>query len=422
MLVAVCWDAITDPIVGNVSDNLKSKRGRRRPMMIAALVPYCTSMFLLFTDIDISAQSKGAYFTGIAILFWSTYKVFVIPYFALGAELTDDFNERTSVRVWASICLYGAVLIASSTPPMIVDISKSLGFTVAQGWSNVGLVFACSIALTIVICWSFTKGGERPAPEQEPGAPKHGFIKDLFVNMGGILKLRAARFLALSVLLWSLVSAMNSGALIYLMNSNLGYVADQQSFCFAVYSLLAMAWLPAINYCSARFDKQRVYCAFLLIAGVMMSAFFLIGFPSMGIFFVFLAFCQLGNCTFWTLYYSMMYDISEIDEFESGKRREGAIAALMSFVQKLGSAIALWLLGTVLELGGYDGLLSEQSDSAHRAIIDANTWIPGGIGILAALTALMYPVTRPRFVALMQALTAKRAGRPYTTEGFEKLP
>ena len=421
VLIAIGWDAITDPIVGNISDNLRSKWGRRRPMMIASLVPYCICMFLLFNDVAISPEYKWIYFTFIAILFWSTYKVFVIPFFALGAELTDDFNERTSLRVWASVCLYSAVLTASTVPPTIRGIAEGAGMSPTQGWSLVAFALALAIAFTIIVCWYFTKGGERPLAEEHPDAPKDGFIKDLLVNMRQIITLRAAAYLAGSVFLWSLVSAMNSGALVYLMNSNLGYGLDDQTLCFGIYSLLAIAWLPAINYCSERFDKKNVYCAFLLTAGVMMSAFYMIGFASMGILVVFLAFCQLGNSTFWTLYYSMMYDISEIDEFKSGKRREGAIAALMSFSQKLGSAVALWLMGMVLELGGYDGMSDTQSPEALNAIIDVNTWIPGGIGILAALFAILYPVTRPRFNALLKALEAKRAKREYGTEEFEKL-
>ena len=421
VLIAVCWDAVTDPIVGNISDNLKSKWGRRRPMMIASLVPYCVCMFLLFNDVALSPEYKWIYFTFIAILFWSTYKIFVIPFFALGAELTDDFNERTSLRVWASVCLYSAVLIASTAPPTIRGIAEGAGMSHTQGWSLVGFALALAIALTIIVCWYFTKGGERPLFEEAADAPKVGFIKDLLVNMGQIITLRAAAFLAGSVFLWSLVSAMNSGALVYLMNSNLGYGLDEQTLYFGIFSVLAIAWLPAINYCSEQFDKKMVYCAFLLISGIAMSAFYAIGFTGTVGFIIFLAFCQLGNCTFWTLYYSMMYDLSEIDEFKSGKRREGAIAALMSFAQKLGAALALWLMGIVLEFGGYDGMIAVQTPEAHGAIIDVNTWIPGGIGILAALFAIFYPVTRPRFNALLAALENKRAKREYSVEGFEKL-
>ena len=126
-LIAITWDAVTDPIVGHISDNLRSKRGRRRPMMIAALIPYAVCTFLIFNNVSFQGNAKVVYFTVMAILFWTCYKVYVIPYFALGAELTDDFNERTSLRVWASVFLYGAVMVASAAPPMILELTGNAG-------------------------------------------------------------------------------------------------------------------------------------------------------------------------------------------------------------------------------------------------------------------------------------------------------
>ena len=115
-LIAIMWDAVTDPIVGNISDNLKSPYGRRRPLMIGATIPYAICTFLLFNNVDFGTNAKFAYFVVLAILFWSCYKTYVIPFFALGAELTDDFNERTSLRAWASVFLQLAVMLASAAP------------------------------------------------------------------------------------------------------------------------------------------------------------------------------------------------------------------------------------------------------------------------------------------------------------------
>ena len=126
-LIAIMWDAVTDPIVGNISDNLKSPYGRRRPLMIGATIPYAICTFLLFNNVDFGTNAKFAYFVVLAILFWSCYKTYVIPFFALGAELTDDFKERTSLRAWASVFLQIAVMIASAAPPMILEMAGKAG-------------------------------------------------------------------------------------------------------------------------------------------------------------------------------------------------------------------------------------------------------------------------------------------------------
>lgn len=288
-LIAIMWDAVTDPIVGNISDNLKSPYGRRRPLMIGATIPYAICTFLLFNNVDFGTNAKFAYFVVLAILFWSCYKTYVIPFFALGAELTDDFKERTSLRAWASVFLQIAVMIASAAPPMILEMAGKAGLQGAKGWNAVGVIF------------TFT------------------------------------------------------------------------------------------------------------------------GFPSFGVWLVFVSIFAFGNCAFWTLYYSMMYDISELDEFKNGTRREGIISALMSFFQKLGAAIATWVMGLLLSAGGYDGTAAVQSESALHMIKYLVTVLPAALAIIAALLAIAYPITGKRFDALLEALKLKREGKEYSTDGFKEL-
>ena len=157
-LIAIMWDAVTDPIVGNISDNLKSPYGRRRPLMIGATIPYAICTFLLFNNVDFGTNAKFAYFVVLAILFWSCYKTYVIPFFALGAELTDDFNERTSLRAWASVFLQIAVMIASAAPPMILEMAGKAGLQGAKGWNAVGVIFGLIIIICAFICWTCTRG------------------------------------------------------------------------------------------------------------------------------------------------------------------------------------------------------------------------------------------------------------------------
>jgi GPH family glycoside/pentoside/hexuronide:cation symporter len=375
--------------------------------------------------VEFGANTAFAYFVIIAILFWSSYKVFVIPFFALGAELTDDFNERTSLRVWSSVFMYCAVMIASAAPPLILEMTEKSGGSGTDGWHNVGLIFGVAIAITILICWLFTKGGElvtRDAYSVEAAqAEKENFFSSFFNNIVSLFKIKPTKFLVFSVLFWSIVSSMSSGGLVYIMTNIVPLSGTHQSTVFVVMSLAGIAWLPLINAGAAKTDKQKIYFSFMAVSAVGLIAFYFFGFASMLVIMVFVVLFQFGNSTFWTLYYSMMYDISELDEFITGKRREGSIAALMSFSQKLGAAIALWLTGTILEMGGYDGMLDVQSDGAIQSVMLVNTLIPGILGILAVIFASGYPLTRSRFDALTNALALKKEGKEYTTEGFERL-
>lgn len=423
-LIAVVWDAITDPIIGHISDNLKWKSGRRRPLMLISMVPYSICVFLLFTNIDVGADAKYVYYIIISILFWTSYTTYVIPFFALGGELTEDFNERTNLRSWASVFMQGAVTIASAGPPLILGMTMDAGGSGLDGWRNVGIIFALITAVTILICFFTTKGGELVTKgdyDVHSRQSSGNFVGAFTKNMGGILKLKPTKFLALSVFFWAMATGLCSGAMVYVMSSIMGLSEGTQSICFVVLTACGIAWLPVINLSAAKVDKQKIYFTFMGLSGIGCILFKFIDFSSIAILVVFMAIFALGNSTFWTLYYSMMYDIAELDEFKNDKRREGTIAALMSFTQKLGAAVAMWLMGFMLERGGYDGSVLEQTDSAIEAIKNVVAFVPGIMGVIAAIFAFGYPLTRPRFQALVAALALKKDGKDYTTDGFEKL-
>lgn len=413
-LIAIIWNAVTAPVVGHMSDTLRSPRGRRRPFMIGAMLPYVAAMFLLFSNVSMEGTTKNLYYILVAVLFWTAYSAYVIPYFALGAEITNDFDERTSLRVWASYFMYAAVMIASAAPPTIVSLSEDLGMNTVQGWRNVGLIFAALTALVIFLCWQATRGREIVMT-----ASPSGKKENIFKAYWDVLKLKPVRPLVISVLLWSLVSSMQSGGLVYLMTNNLQYSSSRQSLVMVFLSLMAMVWLPLINRLAERFDKKKVYVWAMAFSGAALIAFGFIGFPLFVLLLAEIALYCFGNSTYWTIYYSMMYDITELDEFIHDERREGAISALMSFGQQMGAALATWLTGQLLALGGYG--VAGMEESATAMVLHVNTTIPGIVGILAAVVALAYPLTREKFAAISEALQRKKSGQPYSTENFQNL-
>lgn len=325
-LIAIMWDAVTDPIVGNISDNLKSPYGRRRPLMIGATIPYAICVFLLFNNVSFGTNVKFAYFVVLAILFWSCYKTYVIPFFALGAELTDDFNERTTLRSWASVFLQLAVMLASAAPPMILEMAGKAGLQGARGWNAVGVSFGLIILISSFICWTCTRGGEIIDRNQEEKKQVEAQEKaNLFKNFLQILKLKPALLLAMSVFLWNITTVFMSSGAVYALTGLLRASAGQQSTAFVVQCVMGIVWLPLINMLANRIDKKFIHWAGMGISAVIMLCFTFIGFGSFPVWLVYVSIFAFGNSVFWTVYYSMMYDISELDEFKTGSRREGII-------------------------------------------------------------------------------------------------
>ena len=158
----------------------------------------------------------------------------------------------------------------------------------------------------------------------------------------------------------------------------------------------------------------------VLISSINLIVFYFVGFPAFFLLLAEIAIYAFGNSSYWTLYYAMMYDISELDEFVNGDRREGAITAVMAFCQKLGAAVAMWLTGQILAWGQY-GVEGADIAVANKAVLLSNTAIPGVVGLFCVAAIVAYPLTKDKFMALSAALAAKRAGEAYTTEGFEDL-
>lgn len=416
-LIAILWDAIFDPVAGYLSDNLKSKYGRRRPLMIAAVIPYSIALFLIFNTVSFSSQGAFIYYLAMAIIFWSCYKFYVIPYFALGVELTDDFNERTTLRAWASVGIYISVLLTSALPPYLLDVFQQQGISDANGWRLIATLFSLMLLLCAFICWNFTRGKEKFGQNEAQGQPQQSLLKS-FIE---ILKLKPTKFLAGSVFLWAVVSTMGTGSLIYLMSYTLGYSAERQSLFFIINSVVCILWLPLIIWVSKYVDKKNIYAVSLSIGTIGLLSFAFIGFPSFAFLILFCVIFCLGNSAYWTLYYSMMYDLCEVDDYVNYRRREGAITALMSFSQKLGAAIATWMIGFMLSMSGYNGALETQTPAADKMILYLNTLFPGLFGIFAVLVILFYPITKQRFEHLMQALKARKEQKQHSNEAFKKL-
>ena len=93
------WNAFINPIVGFLSDKIRSRFGRRRPMILFFSVPLALSMFLAFTDLPLPATPKAFYYGFVLMLLWTSYTGFFVPYLALGAGYTRNYKERTVLRL-----------------------------------------------------------------------------------------------------------------------------------------------------------------------------------------------------------------------------------------------------------------------------------------------------------------------------------
>ena len=424
-LIAILWDAVTDPIIGYISDNLKSKYGRRRPMILTGAVPYGISVFLLFNNIDLGGSAQFFYFLAVALLFWTLFTTYDIPYFSLGAELSDDFNERTSIRAWSSVFMYMASMLASALPPILLAKIQESGYSSDSAWNCIGILFMAITIIAGMVCWNFTRGREYKIDWSKA---KKTAKENFFVNYISTFKLKPMKWLLLSIFSIALVAAVVSNTSIYMMAHVLGFSPEKQSLTFILSTLINLAWIPAVNFLSQKYDKKYVYAGALGVSATTALIVVTMGYDmytsivsNYALYVVFMIVSSFGTCAFWTLYFAMTYDLCEVDEFINGMRKEGTMSALTSFFQKLGAAAASLLTGMLLTQGGYDASLAAQTMEAKHMIFNIFNIVPLIGVIIGILAILKYPMTKKRFYALLEALKLKREGKKYSTDGFEEL-
>lgn len=421
-LITVLWDAITDPIIGHFSDNSKSKYGRRRPFMLCAAIPLFICTILMFTVVDLGEVFNFIYYLVVGILFWTTYTAYVIPFFALGAEITKDFNERNNLRTIAGFFMYAAVWLVSAGPMAILDRVLAAGGAEKTAWLLTAFVVGGIALVAALICWNFTRGKElQDAFEGKDTSVATEKERGIFKTYVEILKVKAIRINLLFIFFSCVNFSIASATLVYLMSNNLALSAAQQALYWSINTVITFAILPICNIFANKLGKKGglLILDFLTIAGSLF--FYFSGIDHFNDLIVFTIFMQLGNVCFWTIGYSLTYDCCEVDEFISGKRREGAILGFASFAQKLGSAIGMWLSGVFLVWIHYNGETVAQSAETMHGILQLNTLVPAVFILLAMLSLVMFPINKKNYELLVAATELRKQGKEYATKGFEKL-
>lgn len=436
IFISIAWDAVTDPMIGNYTD--RPGVDKRRVMKMS-LVPLGLVFIVAWTSIGAGLSSQLAkilLYTFITMCLWVFYTMYTIPYYAVVAELTEDYDERTEIRSLSSLLNAVAVGLGNILPALVPTVAVLL---TSRFESNAYAVVAAIISIMAVafgfICCKSLECVYQPKQAVE-GAPG-GTIKDTFRSFGEILRLKPAKYFLAFVFFFLATSSMIQSNLTYMVIDCIGMDYDTGIVAVILSLVVSMAVVvPIVEKVAHKKDRRFAAILFLSIACAGEVLLKIVGLDAeIGGFRIMCviapAVLGIGTGTFWTLFYSMGYDLVELDEFKTGQRRESTITALPQLVQKFGSAFGILMAGILLGAYGYDSsgdiagsesLIQQVTDpKIVNGMENISTIIPAGMLLLSIIFAVLYPMTRERFNALMVQLKKKRNGEEYTTEGFEKL-
>ncbi len=405
LLLTKIWDAVNDPIVGMLSDRIKTRWGRRRPWFLFGAVPFGLTFFLLFIVPQVSNNGKFWYYLVISLLLDTAFTVVNVPYTALTPELTRDYDERTSLNSFRFAFSIGSGLIAAVVHPIIVSaMQPTVGIQGAYAVS----AGVWAVVATLPFFFAFWGTYERHQPDAEEDLPFREALKITFSN-------RAFRYVTGIYLLSWLVVQTVSTIVIYYMTYWLRQPGLVPVVILAVQGS-ALIWLFIWTAVSRRTGKKGVYYRGMIFWIVVAFALFAVqpGWPSWVII-ALAALAGVGVATAYLVPWAMLPDVIELDELETGKRREGAFYGFFVLLQKLGLALGLFLVSQVLNWTGYitppEGITAPivQPDSALLAIRLMIGPLPALILAAGIYLVYKFPITKENHEQALQELARRRA-------------
>ncbi|MFA5689849.1 MAG: MFS transporter [Kiritimatiellales bacterium] len=403
------WDAFTDPVMGGISDNTRSRFGRRRPYMLIGGV-LAAFMYVLLWRVPSGGWSEIGYFLWFligSITFYTFYTIFSVPFNALGYELSTDYNERT--RIMAFRAFFSA--LAGFSIQWIFRLTQMDCFeNTLDGMRTVSLFIAGIMIVASIIPAVCSK--ERFAKTQAKECIP------LFASLLVTLKNRTFVLLICAVICACLGLFMIGQLGIYI---NIYYVfggdakaaSTYLAFGGMIYHLCGgITAAPVISWISSKIGKKKTLIGGLTLAaaGSMLKyVTYVPEYPCLQ--FIVSVMMSPGLSCLWVLAPSMVADICDEDELHTGVRREGMYSAMYSNVMKIGVSVGLLFIGVILNASGFDAKLgAAQSPAAIQAMRICFTVIPVVGLLLAILFVSRYPISAECADETRRKLEARRTG------------
>jgi glycoside/pentoside/hexuronide:cation symporter, GPH family len=410
LLINKIFDAINDPLVGMISDRVRTPWGRRRPWFLFGAIPFGLTFFLLFLVPNWGLTGLFVYYLVVSLMLDLAFTVVNVPYTALTAELTRDYDERTSLNSYRFAFSITAGLIAAFFHPIIVNAVRSGGGTEQTGYMISALVWA--VVATLPFFFAFWGTYERHTTAEETPVSYADSLRLTFSN-------RAFRYVTgIYLLSWLCVQTVSTLVVYYL--TYWLRRPDQVPFVLLSVQGSSLLFLGVWTVLSRRIGKKGVYYYGMVWWILVSIALYFVQptWPPAAII-VLGVLAGVGVATAYLVPWAMLPDVIELDELKTGRRREGAYYGFFVLLQKLGLALGLFLVSQALAISGYItppvGTTTPiiQPDSALQAIRLMIGPVPAVILLAGIYLVYKFPITRENHEETLRELEDRRAATSF---------
>ena len=410
-------DAFFDPIMGFISDNTKSVWGRRRQyVFIGSIIMGIAFMIMWQLYRDDSVMYNFTFFLTFSLIFHIGLSIFSVPYVAMGYEMSDDFHERTSIMAisqwigqwaWVIAPWFWVIMYDPSWFPNADTATRTLAIWVG------GIFMILAMVPAVFIKSKSTQFDDslEPVTFRTIG----GSLKEILISFKEAFSNKPFRKLCIAT--FFIFNAFNTVAgftffivVYYLFNGDTA-AAGIWPTLFGCGGALATTFvvIPIVAWIAKKMEKKK---AFLICQGISIFGYILLWFlfiPGKPYMFLFaLPFFSFGIGSLFTLMMSMTADVCDMDELESGKRREGVFGAIYWWMVKFGFAIAGLLTGVIMSVVAFKAGAPTQPEGAVTGLRIFFSGVPI-LGTLIAMWVMRnYDLTEEKARAIKKELDDRK--------------
>ena len=398
------WDAISDPLVGYLSDRTLSSLGRRRTWMAASVIPIGAAFVMVFSPpTDLSELALIGWMAVAVIGFYSVMTVFFVPHLSLGAELSDDYHERSRLfGVRHAFYTFGSILCLASF--QILLLAETRG-ELAVRQTALELAFIATLVMGLLIAFAVVRLRER--------VDFQGRVNDRpYRAFADVVRNPHARLLIIVTFIENVGSAAIGVLTLYVAQYVVGAAlwAPLIILSYMIPSAFSVPlWIPL----SRRYGKVRLWFFSMLLTGVSFGGMFVLPFLDtvnvrLITIIVLAVFAGLAAGCGGTISTSIQGDVIDYDEYVTGERKEGTYFAAWNFVYKCAMGAMLMLTGFVLQAAGF--IPNEvQTMQTQIAIVSLYSLFPLVCYAIGAMLFRRFKLNEQAYSEIRSVLDARRA-------------
>lgn len=429
-LAGIVWDAVNDPIVGILSDRLRTRWGRRRPFLLWFAIPFGMSFIILWSAPAWENQIALLIYVTLAFMLSDTLTTLIsVPFLSLTPELSADYDERTTLTSFRSVFQLLGALSMVVAAPVIVDMVLRAGGTQQQGFMLVGAIFGTLGAIPLLLLGLLVR--ETSTPEQQESLPFRQTLREAWKNIpfryaAGIhmLNWSAVDMVAVTfpyfLLYW--VAQGNLLASIRLFGFDWAY----ESAFFGILMLVCIVCVPLWLWVSKVRNKREAYMLGMSLWVAVEIMMITIQPGQTDLLLLFAALAGVGVSAAYVLPDAMFADVIEWDELRTRRRQEGIFYGIRTLIRKLTGALVIFM---TLQLLGWSGYVSPPQGAIQFTQSASALWM---IRLLVSLfgavmlcgtiiLAWFFPLSREKH-GRIQRLLEQRRERQAEQQQISELP